>query len=68
MKLWLLTVEYNDYDQHGEYFVDLYLNKPTHQDLTKHKVPTNLLCHVLNGGGLIDDEYEWWHLTEITPN
>ena len=50
MSIWVLTKEYNDYNQHGEYFVGAWKEKPTHQLLTASGVPQNRLRHVLNGG------------------
>jgi len=68
-KVWLLTYEMNDYDQHGEYFARLWLNKPTLQQmeefLIKIKEKPNLAQHVLDGGGRKDIEYCWYHLKQI---
>jgi hypothetical protein len=64
MSIWILTREINEYDQDGEYFVDAWLEKPTHEILSASKVPTNRLRHVLNGGGRIGFENEWFHLKE----
>ena len=68
MRVWILTKEYNDYDQHGEYFVAVYANKPTHQQLAEQDVPTNRLRHVLNGGGRKDGDDKWFFLIETTPS
>lgn len=65
MKVWILTEEFNDYDQHGEYFVAVFAAKPTHQQLTTQEVPINRLRHVLNGGGRKDMEDHWFHLREV---
>jgi hypothetical protein len=66
--VWILTDEYNMYDQYGEYFIAVFKEKPTHQQLTAHGVETNRLHHTLNGGGrgFYDDEH-WFHLKEVTP-
>ena len=66
MKVWVLTDEYNDYDQHGEYFIAVFINKPTHEQLTAHGVDKFKLHHVLNGGGRTNNEYQWFNLTEHT--
>ena len=69
--VWVLTREVNDYDQHGAYFVAVFGCKPTHEQLTALEVPTHRLRHVLNGGGRIDSEYEWFNLESHllkTPN
>jgi hypothetical protein len=31
--VWILTEEYNDYDQHGEYFLAVFKKEPTEEDL-----------------------------------
>ena len=64
MSIWILTREINEYDQDGEYFVDAWLEKPTHQMLSALEVPTNRLKHVLNGGGRVGFENQWFHLKE----
>lgn len=62
--VWILTKEINQYDQEGEYFVAVFKDKPHHTQLTSHGVPQNRLRHVLNGGGRVDAEYEWFFLRE----
>jgi len=62
MKVWILTKEYNDYDQHGEYFVAAFATAPTHQQLVVLGVPGNRTKHVIDGGGRVDDEYSWFYL------
>lgn len=43
---WVLTSEYNEYDQHGEYFVDVWDHKPSkeevYQALVDHNMHSNL--------------------------
>ncbi len=67
MKAWILTVTYNDYDQHGDYFVAWWKEKPSLEELKQsiEGFSDNELKHVLQGGGRIDDEYKWYNLTEI---
>lgn len=62
--VWVLTEEFNDYDQYGEYFVKVFGDKPTHQQLTEAGVEQCRLSHVLNGGGRRGEEYQWWYLKE----
>lgn len=62
--VWVLTQEYNEYDQYGEYFIKVYKDKPTHQELTEQCVPTDRLGHVLDGGGRVDVEDSWFYLRE----
>lgn len=56
--------EYNDYDQHGEYFVAAFVNKPTKEQLNSYGVEDSSVEHVLKGGGRIDCEYSWYVLRE----
>lgn len=67
MKAWILTVTYNNYDQHGDYFVAGWKVKPSLKELKQsiHDLSAKELKHVLQGGGRIDDEYKWYNLTEI---
>jgi hypothetical protein len=65
MKVWVLTKEYNLYDQEGEYFVAVFANKPTTQQLEECSVPYDYLQHVLNGGGRLNIEEEWFYLREV---
>ena len=71
MDVWILTREVNEYEQQGEYFVAVFGGKPAHEELTALGVPRNRLRHVLNGGGRVVHENEWFHLsshTVKTPN
>jgi len=75
MSIWVLTEEYNDYDQHGEYFVHAWDHRPTREELLAKGVPekqmhcTDLPDHVLSGGGRIVrgsySDYQWYHLREV---
>lgn len=67
MKVWILTSEYNDYDQHGEYFINAYKEKPTFEDLAKEleldpEFHTETLEHILRGGGRQGVEHIWYYL------
>lgn len=72
---WILTIEYNDHDQHGEYFEACWANKPSFKQLAeffKYTKPTAsatnvmnavaFLEHLLEGGGRRDTEYYWYNL------
>jgi hypothetical protein len=63
--IWVLTREINQYDQDGEYFVGAWNQKPTHQMLTELGVPQNRLRKVLDGGGRVYPEEEWFYLKEL---
>lgn len=61
--VWVLTTEYNDYDQHGEYFVAVFEEYPTLAQLQSAGVEEDFLSHVKQGGGRTDKyEDQWWHL------
>lgn len=62
--VWILTEEYNDYDQHGEYFVNVYPSKPTPDQLIADGVNPGETDHVLAGGGRQKLEYQWFFLRE----
>lgn len=74
MKIWVLTSEYNEYDQHGEYFIAAYKDKPTKLQVAAeldnignpfHTVE-EWAEHVLRGGGRTQNcENVWFHLEEI---
>lgn len=61
--VWILTTEHNDYDQHGEYFVEVFKEYPTLDQLRFAGVEEDSLSHVKQGGGRTDKyEDQWWHL------
>lgn len=70
--VWILTSEYNDYDQHGEYFEAVFFDKPTAEELEKYGVIDDE--HALNGGNVrirtdMEDHmgntlYKWFYLEE----
>ena len=68
IEAWILTREINQYDQDGEYFVAVFFAKPHHSELSAHGVPQNRLRHVLNGGGRVKWEDEWFWLRCHKPN
>jgi len=64
--MWILTRELNEYDQYGEYFEAAWINKPTEKELYQTTgYPKELCEHILKGGGRRDDEYIWFHLSEV---
>lgn len=75
-KIYILTEEYNDYDQHGEYFVAWFPRKPTASKLGEvifpesegpfsEDVVVEYLSHILNGGGRRGIENHWYHLRKV---
>lgn len=66
MKIWILTCEYNEYDQYGEYFCEVYKDKPTHQQLTSAGVETKFLRTTLNNTGrTFDTRNRLFRLREV---
>lgn len=63
--IYVLTEEYNEYDQYGEYFVHAWIGKPTDMQLAEHVRPGNNIDWILRGGGRIDKEYHWYNLREV---
>jgi len=64
-KIWVLTQEYNDYDQHGDYLICAWDHKPTSQELLSEGITEPEIDHVLHGGGRINHEYSWYNLYTI---
>lgn len=62
IEVYILTREINAYDQDGAYFVNVFSSLPTYEMLIENGVPKNRIRHVLNGGGRVDYEYEWFYL------
>ena len=60
--IWVLTQDFNDYDQHGSYFEGAWIAKPTAEQLKNAGVPTSDIEHVLLGGGRRGSEYSWYDL------
>lgn len=62
MHVYILTSEHNDYDQHGEYFLAVFKQKPTSTQLLECGVAPAQIEHVLAGGGRQKHEDVWYHL------
>lgn len=76
-KVWVITEEHNDYDQHGVYFCCVFANKPTHQQcldflleegyIQKYqckKHQDKMAAFLMKGGGRYKDEGVWYWLRE----
>lgn len=65
--LWVITREINEYNQEGEYFVAVFKDKPTKEELIKllPNEPEKYVDHLLTGGDRLDKEDEWYNLYEI---
>jgi hypothetical protein len=71
--VWMLTVSYNDYNQHGAVPCCVWPTKPTLEELAayfkydKHQPASVMagvafLLHLQNGGGRQEVEHEWYDL------
>ena len=70
--MYILTEEYNDYSQYGEYFVAAWLEKPTEAQVKEkldgcygeysHQIMAIKLLE--EGGGRIRGENHWYNLQE----
>lgn len=70
MKVWILTMELNRYEQYGEYFIKAYKNKPTREQLlvAEDSINENNVDWILAGGGRENIEDIWFKLNEIEPD
>lgn len=70
--MWVLTEEYNDYDQHGAYFLHAWTKKPSAEAVKKalfthgHTWDDESVARALAGGGRQGVEYSWVNLFEFT--
>lgn len=74
-KVWVLTREHNDYNQHGEYFEAVFASAPTvlqlaealHGSTSPNDVMSALALieHVRAGGGRRSDEQTWFNLEQV---
>lgn len=64
--MWVITKSVNDYNQHGDYFVAVFTEKPTFAEL---KVLLNLddvtAGKLTRGGGRQNIEGVWYNLEDI---
>jgi hypothetical protein len=73
-KIWVLTTTYNEYDQHGDYLIAVFLKKPDASILRKILSPKvrgetieRRISDLLESGINTRLDYEdfWFNLTEI---
>ena len=65
--VWILTTEYNDYDQYGAYFVSAFQNKPGFRELKRLTGENDIIVLKLirDGGGRQGIENKWYNLIEV---
>ena len=64
--VWVVTSEYNAYDQHGDYFVAVFMKKPSFHEL-KAILPAETdvtIGKLSRGGGRQGWEDKWFYLVE----
>jgi hypothetical protein len=65
--VYVITRAHNDYDQHGDYLVSVFLSYPTEEQLLElfPNSTREFAEHVLQGGGRVGTEDEWYYLTPL---
>lgn len=67
--VWVLTSEYNDYNQYGEYFEAVFMLKPTLTQLIDLGLPKDYAQSCLDTGGErlrpTTGTDQWWQLKEV---
>lgn len=65
--MWVVTRSINQYNQEGDYFVCVFENKPTFQELKNvlKNESDATIGKLTRGGGRQDTEEEWYFLTEL---
>ena len=71
-KLWVLTTEYNDYDQHGEYFLAVWPKKPSPEWVQRvveqeRRLREGELDFIMSGGGPGQWGHQWFRLIQVKP-
>lgn len=56
--VWVLTETYNDYNQHGAYFIKVWKNKPTVEQLQEVTGHSKELCEKLFNEGFNEEGYD----------
>ena len=65
MSLFILTEEYNEYDQHGSYYLRAWRDKPTVEQLLPYIDTRSTAARLLAvGGGREGKEHSWYNLEE----
>ena len=67
-KVWILTSEYNEYDQHGEYFEHIWFHKPSLKELSSVCGFTEQRTQCIIDTGTTYKKYDqmWYNLKEYS--
>jgi len=64
--MYVITFELNEYSTGGEYLFVVFGHKPSIEELVKvFDGDIKLAKHVAQGGGRVEDEEKWYHLTKV---
>lgn len=70
MKVWILTYQVNDYNQHGDYFEAVFKEKPTLEELMSFDIPEDYAQSCLDTGGErlhpTTGNDTWWELKQYS--
>ena len=63
MVVWILTEFHNDYNQHGDYFIQVWRDRPTVEQLVEVTDYNEEHCEWIlkTGGGRRDVSYDVWY-------
>jgi hypothetical protein len=66
-KIWVLTEAYNEYDQHGDYLLCAWRDKPTPEQVSKalNITQDGAVDLIKTGGGRDGVEHHWYYLKSI---
>lgn len=65
--VWILTTQYNDYDQYGEYFEEVFYKEPSEFLLTEAGVHIKDVQELLATGWTNQKFYIRYHLIRVEP-
>lgn len=63
--VWVVTSEWNRYDQEGAYFICVFLFRPTPEELQLSGFSATDAAHIATGGGRRGTEDQWYNLEEV---
>lgn len=67
-KVWVLTTDIDECGSFGQSFIGWWASKPSRKqiaEMTGQDENSEVVTHILKGGGQMDNEYQWWFLDEV---